>query len=103
MAKLDFCCPNGHEQLDMMVRYGERPPCQDCGATMEILWASSFPNVIPDTFGTPLVVEHFGDQPETFTSRSEHRRRTKELGLRVRDEHCSAPGTDKNRNVSRWV
>lgn len=64
---------------------------------------SRFPNVIPDTFATPLVVEHLTPQPQTFYSRAAHREWVKAHGFRIRDEHCSAPGTDKNRNVSKWV
>lgn len=101
MPKYDYLCVNGHEQIDVMAKYGDRPACPECGGATEILWKTSFPNVIGDE--CDLTVEHMSATPERFTSRSEHRRRVKELGLRIRDEHCSAPGTDKNRNVSRWV
>ena len=100
MPKYDFICADGHEQLNLIVPYGTRPPCPTCGGAVEILWKSTFPNVIGDEID--LWVEHMSPAPEHFTSKSEHRRRVKELGLRIRDEHCSAPGTDRNRNVSKW-
>jgi hypothetical protein len=64
---------------------------------------SRFPNVIADDIPGGMTIEHMSATPETFYSKSEHRRRVKELGLRIRDEHCSAPGTDKNRNVTKWT
>jgi hypothetical protein len=64
---------------------------------------SRFPNVIADSVPGGFTVENMTREPETFYSKAEHRRRVKELGLRIRDEHCSAPGTDKNRNVAKWV
>lgn len=101
MPKLDFICAAGHTQLDQMVAYGDRPPCPTCGGAVDILWQTSFPNVIGDE--CDLWVEHMTPTPEHFTSKAEHRRRVKELGLRIRDEHCSAPGTDKNKNVCKWI
>jgi len=102
MPKYDFTCPSSHVMADMIVPYGTRPQCSTCGAATEIVWMSSFPNVIADGVPGGFVVENMTREPETFYSKSEHRRRVKELGLRIRDEHCSAPGTDVNKNVSKW-
>jgi hypothetical protein len=78
------------------------PSCVVCGCATERAWLmGSFPNVIGDEID--LWVEHISATPEHFTSKAEHRRRVKELGFRIRDEHCSAPGTDKNKNVSKWI
>lgn len=102
MPRLDFICANGHVQDTVTVKYGDRPPCPECGGPTDILWQSSFPNVIGDDIPGGMTVEHMSAEPETFYSKSEHRRRVKELGLRIRDEHCSAPGTDRNAHVSKW-
>lgn len=100
MPKYDFACERGHEQFDVIVPYGTRPPCPECGGPVDILWRSSFPNVIGDEMN--LTTEDLTGSPETFTSKAEHRRRVKELGLRIRDHHVSVPGTDRNPNVSKW-
>ena len=63
---------------------------------------SHFPNVIADGVPGGFVVENLSREPETFYSRSDWRRRVKELGVRHRDEFCSAPGTDKNPNCVKW-
>lgn len=102
MPRLDFICADGHVQENVWAKFGDRPACPECGGSTEVLWRTSFPNVIGDDIPGGLIVEHMTTTPETFYSKSEHRRRVKELGLRIRDEHCSAPGTDKNRNVSKW-
>jgi hypothetical protein len=100
MPRLDFICAQGHTQENVWVKYGDRPGCPECGGATDILWQSSFPNVIGDEID--LWVEHISPTPEHFTSKAEHKRRVKELGFRIRDEHCSAPGTDRNKNVSKW-
>lgn len=101
MITYDFRCLRGHVQLDVRVQYGDRPPCPTCGAATEILWASSFPNVIRDE--CDFKTDHMTGQMEHFTSRSEHRRRVKELGLRIRDEHNPPPGSDRSKWTSRWT
>lgn len=104
MPTYDFICGQGHEQIDVRAAYGARPACPDCGGATEILWVSSFPNIVPDTFpGGSITIENMSAQPETFTSKSEHRRRCKELGIRVRDHHVGVPGTDKSRHTQRWI
>ena len=101
MILLDFVCANGHEQIDVRVCAGDRPSCPTCGAATDILWRSSFPNVIRDE--CDFTTDHMTGQPEHFTSRSEHRRRVKELGLRIRDEHNPPPGSDRSKFTTRWT
>src|SRR5262245_39237850 len=103
MPKYDFICPSGHVQADRIVPYGTRPACPECGGATEIVWLSSFPNVIPDSVPGGFVVENMTREPETFYSKSEHRRRVKELGLRIGDDFCSAPGTDKSKHTVKWT
>jgi hypothetical protein len=99
----DFICAEGHEQIDVRAHYGDRPACPTCGGATEILWKSSFPNVIGDDIPGGMTVEHMTPEPETFYSKSEHRRRVRELGLRIRDHHNPPPGSDKSRHTTRWV
>jgi hypothetical protein len=91
-------CSNGHEQIDVRAAYGERPACPECGASTEILWRSSFPNVIGDE--CDYHIENMSDKVEHFTSKAEHRRRCKELGIRVKDQHLDHEGPQL---TSRWV
>lgn len=103
MPKYDFVCPAGHEQENVIVPYGTRPPCPNCGGATEIIWKSSFPNIINDDVPGGFTIHNMSAQPETFYSKSEHRRRVKELGLTVRDTHVGQDGTDKSKFTSRWV
>jgi hypothetical protein len=63
---------------------------------------SLFPNVIGDEIPGGMVVEHMTPEPETFYSKSEHRRRVKELGLTIRDFHNPPPGSDKGKFGNKW-
>ncbi len=102
MTVFDFVCPNGHEQIDVYVsRASDRPPCPDCGAAVTIIWKTSFPNVISDA--CDFKTDNMSGTLEHFTSRAEHRRRAKELGLRIRDEHNPPPGSDKSKWGSKWT
>lgn len=103
MPKLDFCCTNGHTQMDVIAKYGERPACPECGAATDVIWQSSFPNIIRDEIPGGMTIHNMGPTPETFYSKSEHRRRVKELGLSVKDTHVGLQGSDKSPHTSRWV
>lgn len=87
---------------DQIVPYGTRPLCPECGSPTEIIWLSSFPNVIPDDVPGGFWVENMTRDPEKFYCKSDWRRRQKELGVRHRDEFCSMPGTDKNPKLTKW-
>ena len=63
---------------------------------------SCFPNVIGDEIVGGFTTDHMTGQPETFYSKSDHRRRVKELGLRIRDEYAPPPGGDRAMNSVRW-
>lgn len=64
---------------------------------------SSFPNVIRDEIPGGMTIHNMTPTPETFYSKSEHRRRVKELGLEVRDTHVGHDGTDKSKHTTRWI
>lgn len=103
MPKYDFVCAAGHEQDDVIVPYGTRPACPVCGAVTEILWKSSFPNIINDEIPGGMTIHNMTATPETFYSKSEHRRRVKELGLENTVQHVGQDGTDKSKFTSRWI
>ena len=63
---------------------------------------SFFPNVIGDEIVGGFTTDNMTGKDETFYSKSEHRRRVKELGLRIRDEFAPMPGSDKSANSVRW-
>ena len=79
------------------------PVCADCGAPTIRAWLSgAFPAVIPDDVPGGFVAENMTREPETFYSKSEWRRRMKELGVRHRDEFAPTPGSDKSKHSVRW-
>ncbi len=103
MPKYDFLCAQGHEQRDVIVPYGTRPNCPECGAATEILWSQSFPNIIRDEIPGGMTVHNMTATPETFYSKSEHRRRMKELGLENTVRHVGHDHTDKSPYTTRWT
>ncbi|HEY3220326.1 MAG TPA: hypothetical protein VGJ80_06320 [Gemmatimonadales bacterium] len=100
MARLDYICAAGHVTEVLRARYGERPACPNCGAATEILWQTSFPNIIGDE--CDFTIHNLSDQPEHFTSKAEHRRRCKELGVVVKDRHVGFDHTDKSPFTTKW-
>ena len=38
MPFYDLTCPNRHDQHDLWLKLGERPPCPTCGEPTETLW-----------------------------------------------------------------
>lgn len=100
MAKLDFVCGTcGVVQENIWTTYGERPVCA-CGSITDILWATSSPTMIGDE--CDFTVENMSATPEHFTSKAEHRRRVKELGLVIKDRHLGSPGSDKSKLTTKW-
>lgn len=83
--------------------------CPDCGGELVIgSWpfckdghAPGFSNVVGDA--CDITQEHFGVQPEHFTSKQAMARRAKELGLVPFVRHVGEQGSDKNPHTSRWV
>ena len=99
-ARLDLICARSHIQENVRIAYGERPPCPECGSTTEILWRTSFPNVIGDE--CDWHIENMSQKTEHFTSKAEHRRRCKELGIVVKDHHVGVQGSDKSPLTKPW-
>ena len=75
---------------------GSWPFCKDGHAPAAKLF-----NVISDE--CDITQEHFGANPEHFTSKSEMMRRAKELNLVPMVRHVGEQGSDKSTKTSRWV
>jgi hypothetical protein len=103
MPRYDYVCGQGHEQRDVWAKYGDRPACPECGGATDILWQKSFPNIIRDEIPGGMTIHNMSATPETFYSKSEHKRRCKELGVQVIDRHVGHDHTDKSPYTSRWI
>lgn len=105
MPFYDLTCPNGHEQIDVLLKLGERPPCPSCGEVTETLWRS-VNNVIGDDIPGGIEIRHGlcwpDGSPRKFYSHSEMRRAAKEAGLTNRVEHVSTKHSDKSPHTTRW-
>jgi putative FmdB family regulatory protein len=101
MPKYDFVCGAGHEQIDVMAKYGDRPACPECGGSVEILWKSSFPNIHGDEID--YVDHNMASQSIRFTSKAERKRKMKELGLVEKVRHVGLQGGDRSPHTTRWV
>jgi hypothetical protein len=108
MPMYDLVCSNQHQQRDVLLRLGERPPCPECGAPTETLWDSPS-GVIQDSIEGGLEVVHglcWDDgRPRKFYSKSEMARVAKEKGLVNLVRHIGAHGSDKapHGNTTRWI
>ena len=101
MITYDFICGQGHKQIDVRARYGDRPACPECGGAVEILWESSFPNIIGDEID--YVDHNIAKEPIHFRSKAERRRVMKQLGIQEKVRHVGVPGTDRSPQTTRWV
>jgi hypothetical protein len=101
VPKYDYICAAGHEQIDVLAKYGDRPACPECGGATEILWKSSFPNIIGDEMDfTDTNMTH---QPIRFTSKAERKRMMKQLGIQEKIRHVGHDHTDKSPHTTRWI
>jgi hypothetical protein len=82
----NLTCEAGHEQIDVLLKMGERPPCPTCGAPTETLWTASS-NIIADDIPGGLEVRHGlcndDGTPRKYYSKSEIYREAKKKGLSV--------------------
>jgi hypothetical protein len=102
MPRYDFRCPRCEAiRENVTTKYRHWPICLACGLdVMEPYWVNAFPNVIDDS--CDFTVEHMAAEPIHFTSKQEHRRMCKQLGLRVKDRHVGTQGSDKSPLTRRW-
>lgn len=84
MPNYDLICENGHEQRDILLRVGERPPCPECGETTSTLWSGG--NVISDEIPGGVLIHNglcdpLTGAPVRYYSKSAIEREAKRRGL----------------------
>lgn len=96
MPFYDTICPQCADvRTNVWLKGGEHPVCL-CGATTEYLWTTP-PNVIPDTYSTPIVDDHLASgKVYVHESRSQHRDRMRAHGMENLGRHIGLH-TDKGR------
>lgn len=106
MPFYDLVCPQGHEQLDRLLKLGERPPCPTCGEATKTLWRN-VNGVIGDDIPGGLEIRHGlvnpDGSPRKFYSYSDIRKAEREAGLENLVRHAPGKGTDKSPFTVRWV
>lgn len=108
MPIYDLVCANGHEQYDLYLKLGERPPCPTCGEPTDTLWRQSS-HVISDEIPGGIWIRHGicneDGSPRLYYSKSEMARVAKERGLTNAVRHAPDPtsGSDKSKHTIRWV
>ena len=107
MPMYDLTCPQGHEQLDVLLKLGERPPCPTCGEPTETLWRTCTRGVIPDDIPGGILIKNGicneDGSPRRYYSRSEMKREADRRGLANIVTHVPPPGSDKSKETVRWV
>jgi len=102
----DLTCKNGHEQYNLLLKLGERPPCPECAEPTETLWKSAS-GVSTDDIPGGMEIRHGlcneDGSPRRYYSKSEMAKEAKRRGLENRVRHVSAPGTDKAPHTTRWI
>lgn len=105
MPFYDLTCPNDHEQIDVLLKLGERPPCPTCSEPTVTLWRQA-PGVTPDDIPGGVWIRNGlcneDGSPKKYYSKTEMNREAKRRGLVNIVEHVSEPGTDKNKFTTRW-
>lgn len=82
------------------IQVGEWPFCDGTGGHGFSLVGFG---VVGDLIPGGMVIENMTAIPETFYSKSDWKRRMKELGLINKVEHVGRPGTDRSSETQRWV
>jgi hypothetical protein len=83
----DLTCPNNHQQFNLWLKVGERPPCPACGEATETLWVGKGNNVIQDSIEGGLLIEHGrglinpDGSPRRYYSKTEIAQAAKAAGL----------------------
>lgn len=108
MPIYDLTCPEGHEQIDVLLKLGERPPCPQCGQPTETLWRSAS-SVIADDIPGGIEIRHGlcneDGTPRRYYSKSEMAKEAARRGLVNYVTHTTDPrsGSDKNPHTKRWT
>lgn len=106
MPFYDLTCSEKHEQLDVFLKLGERPPCPICGNATETLWRSASTPIgdeIPGGIEIRNGLCNEDNTPRRYYSHSEIRAEAKRRGLTNYVVHKSPQGTDKSKETTRWT
>ncbi len=100
------CSTCGNIRLDSYEPTPQTVLCP-CGAEMEKVWLGRAAAVIDDSIPGGYLVRHGicwpDGSPRRYDSKSEMARQAKRQGLTNAVEHIGSPGSDKNKNTSRWI
>ena len=86
--------------------------CEKCGKEIQVgewpFCPHGFPNglglsIVDDSIPGGMTIENMTRTPETFYSKSEWRRRCKELGIENRVRHVPEQGSDKSKFTQRFL
>lgn len=84
MPMYDLTCPNSHDQLDVLLKLGERPPCPTCGEPTETLWRKSS-NIFPDDIPGGIWMKHGvcndDGTPKKYYTKSDIKKAAEKKGL----------------------
>ena len=79
----DLTCDNNHEQIDVLLKLGERPPCPTCGSPTYTLWRATS-NVIADDIPGGIEIKNClcwpDGTPRRYYSKSEMAKEAKRRG-----------------------
>lgn len=107
MPFYDLTCPNDHQQIDKLLKIGERPPCPECGEPTITLWTGKANSVIADDIPGGIWMKHGvcndDGTPKKYYSKSEIAKAAKAKGLEPYVRHIGERGSDKSKNTTRWV
>lgn len=105
MPFYDLVCETGHEQIDILLKLGERPPCPTCGGSVSTLWRTSS-NVVGDDIPGGYEVKHGicneDGSPRKYYSKSEMRKEADKRGLVNMVRHVGTRDSDKAPWTTRW-
>lgn len=105
MPFFDLTCANNHEQIDVFLKVGERPPCPECGEPTETLWRTTA-QVIDDSIPGGIWIRNGlcneDNTPRRYDSHSEIAKEAKRRGLVNWVDHVTPQGTDKAKHTTKW-
>jgi hypothetical protein len=106
MPFYDLTCKNGHEQYNLFLKIGERPPCPNCSEPTETLWVGKSNSVISDEIPGGIWIRHGicneDGTPKKYYSKSEMEKEAKRRGMTNKVEHVGTKDSDKSRHTTRW-
>lgn len=106
MPYYDLTDKNGHDQIDVFLKVGERPLCPICGEPTETLWTTSA-HVIGDDIPGGIEIRNGlcnpDGSPRRYYSHTEINAEAKKRGLVNAVRHATTPSSDRAKDTTRWV